>query len=162
MLVVSDTSPLRALQALGMVSLVEQVYGSVLVPPAVVAELAVEAPSIGAFRVLEYPFLIVRAPIDQARVSRLLEELNAGEAEALALALEASADTVLIDEAIGRRAAARLGLKTVGVLALLVQAKGRGLVERVAPLIDELDARINFRVSSQVRRRVLEDAGESP
>lgn len=103
----------------------------------------------------------MRAPIDHAQVARLLEELNTGEAEALALATEVQADAVLIDESVGRRVAARLGLQTVGVLALLVQAKQRGLVGAVAPLIDELDTRIHFRVSEQVRRRVLADAGEA-
>jgi uncharacterized protein len=160
LLVVSDTSPLRALQAIGRVQLVESIYGRVLVPPAVVAELAVDAPAVGAFRVADYPFLVVQGPRDDASVARLMVELNAGEAEALALAVEIRADAVLIDETTGRRVAARLGLRTVGVLALLVQAKGKGLVERVGPLIDELDAKIRFRVSEEVRRRVLEDAGE--
>lgn len=102
MLVVSDTSPLRALQAIRQVGLVERLYGPVFVPPAVVAELAVDAPAVGPFPVADYPFLVVRAPSDRASVSRLLVELNAGEAEALALAVEVRADTVLIDEAPGR------------------------------------------------------------
>ncbi len=161
MLVVSDTSPLRALQALGLVSLIEQLYGNVYVPPAVVAELSVNAPGVGAFRVTDFPFLVVRAPSDRSQVSALLADLNAGEAEALALAVEVHADAVLIDESLGRRIAARLGLKTTGVLALLVDAKTRGLIGRVAPLIRELDARINFRISEQLRARVLKDAGEA-
>lgn len=160
MLVVSDTSPVRALQAIGLVPLIENIYGRVLLPPAVVSELAVDAPVVGAFRVADYPFLVVQRPRDVASVARLITELNAGEAEALALAVEMGADAVLIDESTGRRVAARLGLRTVGVLALLVQAKGKGLVERVGPLIDQLDVKIRFRVSEEVRRRVLEDAEE--
>jgi predicted nucleic acid-binding protein len=129
--VVSDTSPLRALQALGRVALIEDIYGRVLVPPTVVAELAVDAPAVGTFQVTDYPFLVVQRPRDRASVARLIAELNAGEAEALALAVEIRADAVLIEETAGRRVAARLGFRTVGVLALLVQAKGKGLVSRL-------------------------------
>lgn len=160
--VVSDASPLRALQAIERVGLVEQLYGRVLVPPAVASELGVEVPVLGAFRLTDYPFLVVQAPTGQAEVARLLGELNTGEAEALALAVEVRADVVLIDESHGRRVAARLGLRTTGVLATLVRAKERGLVDRVAPLIIELDRRINFRISEEVRKKVLMDAGEAP
>lgn len=162
MLVVSDTSPLRALQAIERVGLVEQLYGRVLIPPAVASELGVEVPVLGAFPLADHPFLVVQAPTDQAGVARLLGELNAGEAEALALAVEVRADVVLIDESHGRRVAARLGLRTTGVLATLVRGKERGLVDRVGPLISELDRRINFRISEEVRRKVLMDAGEAP
>lgn len=55
MLVVSDTSPLRALQTLGRVALIEQVYGRVFVPPAVAAELAVAAPVVGSFESRIFP-----------------------------------------------------------------------------------------------------------
>jgi predicted nucleic acid-binding protein len=161
MLVVSDTSPLRALQAIRQVILLEQVYGQVFVPPAVAAELSVDVLALGPFLVADFPYLIVRAPTDRASVVRLLSELDKGEAEAMALAIEVHADTVLVDEALGRRVAARLGLKTTGVLALLVRAKKMGLVGPIAPLLDELSQRIQFRVADQLRRRILNDAGES-
>jgi predicted nucleic acid-binding protein len=48
-----------------------------------------------------------------------------------------------------------------GVLAVLVAAKQKGLVSRVAPLIDDLQSRIRFRVSNRVRAKVLEQAGEA-
>ena len=160
MLVVRDTSPIRALQALHLVSLVEQMFTRVYIPPAVVHELSVAAPIIGPFNVSEYPCFITQAPKDRSRVAELLIELNTGEAEALALALELQADTVLIDESLGRRVAVRLGLKTTGVLALLVRAKANGHVPEVAPLLDQLNATINFRISPALRARVLRDAHE--
>lgn len=130
-------------------------------PPAVAAELAAAASIIGPLNVGEYPFLVVRAPVDRDYVAHLLTEVNVGEAEAIALAAEVGADILLIDEAQGRRTASRLGLKTTGVLALLVLAKERGLVHRVAPLLAELDDKISFRISGELRQRILEDAGEA-
>ncbi len=160
MIVVSDTSPLRALQALGRADLLQTIYGQVLVPPAVAAELAENAPGIGPFLVSDHAFLSVQMPRDAARIVQLRDSLDIGESQALALALEVRADTVLIDEARGRRMAASLGLKTVGVLAILVQGKKLGLIGRVGPLVSDLESRINFRVSSSLKQRILDDAGE--
>ena len=67
---------------------------------------------------------------------------------------------MLIDESLGRRVAARLGLKTTGVLALLVRAKANGHVPEVAPLLDQLNATINSRIAPALRARVLRDAHE--
>jgi predicted nucleic acid-binding protein len=39
-LVVSDTSPIRALHFLAQITLLEQLFGTVIVPPAVAEELA--------------------------------------------------------------------------------------------------------------------------
>lgn len=161
MLVVSDTSPLRALQSLELINLLSALYREVLVPPAVVRELAIDVPNLGPLRVADYPTLMVRAPRDSAGVAKFAMQVNDGEAEAIALALEFKADIILIDEADGRRLAAGLGLRTTGALALLVQAKRAGLITAVSPLLDLLDARISFRVSSAVRERVLHDAGEA-
>lgn len=149
------------MQALGHVSLVEHLFGQALINTGVATELAADAQGLGAFPLSDYSFLVVRRPTNVKLVSRLLTELHVGEAESLALAVEVGADRVLIDESQGRRVAGRLGLRTMGVLAMLVEAKSRGMVPAVAPLINLLDARINFRISSALRERVLHDAGES-
>lgn len=71
-------------------------------------------------------------------------ELDKGEAEAIALALELGADQVLIDERRGRRIAARLNLRYTGILGILVEAKNRGLISEVKPLLDALIDRAGF------------------
>ncbi|MEZ6233540.1 MAG: DUF3368 domain-containing protein [Phycisphaerales bacterium] len=161
MIVVSDTSPLRALPALELVGLLESIYRTVLIPPAVAGELGRDAPNLGPFRLADHAFIEIEKPKEDQLLSRLRAELDEGEAQALALAKQIGAELVLVDELAGRRAARRLGLEASGVLAVLVLAKYRGLVPQVAPLLDRLDSRIRFRVSAAVRRRVLEDAGES-
>jgi predicted nucleic acid-binding protein len=69
--------------------------------------------------------------------------LDAGETEAIALALELHPDTLLIDERLGRRLAMKHGLSVTGLLGLLVLAKQHGLVEKVVPVIQELQTKGN-------------------
>jgi predicted nucleic acid-binding protein len=70
------------------------------------------------------------------------------------------ADAILIDEARGRRAAVSLGLHPIGVLGVLLQAKRRGLVPRLGPLLDQLQMTIAFRLSPDLRAEALRLAGE--
>jgi predicted nucleic acid-binding protein len=79
LLIVSDTSPLRALPAIDQVQLVKALYGMALMPPAVAAELAADAPVVGRFPLERYPFLVVQAPQDTSRVELLLKELELGD-----------------------------------------------------------------------------------
>jgi len=83
-----------------------------------------------------------------------------GESEALALAVEVKPDVVLIDEKTGRAVAKELGLVPLGVLGALVQAKRAGLIVAVAPLVTTLRLELDFRVSTEVERRILDLAGE--
>lgn len=69
--------------------------------------------------------------VDFALVRTLSKELDTGEAEAIALAVELKADRLLIDERLGRSAALRLGLKITGVLGILVAAKRNNLIQEV-------------------------------
>lgn len=65
-----------------------------------------------------------------------------------------------MDERRGRAMAVRLGLKTVGLLGLVVEAKRRGFVPAVKPVLDDLIVRAGFRVAEPLYQRVLLAAGE--
>ena len=117
----------------------------------------------GAIRRLSLPSWVeVRQPAAIPETVSRNTELDRGEAEALALAVEMHADAVLIDKAAGRHAALELGLTPVGVLGILVRAKRYGQLAAVAPVIDALLARAQFRVSPELLREVLRMAGEGP
>ena len=86
--------------------------------------------------------------------------LDIGEAEAIALALELKADELLIDERLGRREAVRLGLSITVVLGVLLIAKNRGLIAKVKPIMESLISQANFRISHQLYEEVLQTANE--
>jgi predicted nucleic acid-binding protein len=52
-----------------------------------------------------------------------------------------------------------LGIRLTGTLGILLDAKKRGLILSVTPLIEDLQ-RMGFRLSSRTREAVLQSAGE--
>ena len=158
--VISDTSPLRALAHLGHVEWLEALFKRVLLPPAVAFELRHPPPAYRLIEVSDWAFLEVLAPTSTARVAELRSSLDVGEAEAIALAEEFQADIVLIDEMAGRETARTCGFTVLGTLGLLVCAKRSGLNKSVAPLLDRLRSELNFFISDELRRTILRQAGE--
>jgi predicted nucleic acid-binding protein len=157
--VVSDTSPIRALEWIGQLDLLEFLYGRVIVPPAVSRELLRSDERFRAIDVTHLPWVEIRQPADPQRLSAA-EELDAGEAEALSLAVELNADLVLIDESAGRRKADALGLKIIGTVGILLRAKQRGRLPEIGPLIDELRNGLGFFLSDTFTAEVLKRANE--
>jgi predicted nucleic acid-binding protein len=93
-------------------------------------------------------------------VQELLKELDQGESEAIALALEVRTGQILIDERDGREVARRFGLEPVGVIDILIRAKARGLIVAVSPLLDRLQSELNFFISLALRTEALRLVGE--
>ena len=87
--------------------------------------------------------------------------LGAGERDVLWLALETATSVALLDDRDARRVARQLAIPLTGTLGLLVDAKQRGLIPAVAPLLVELE-RHNFHMSSRIRKTILKAAGEIP
>ena len=116
--VVSDTSPLRALAHLGRLDLVSSFLGEVIVPPAVAGELLRPKAAFPPVDISVIPGIRIAAPSDQAGVAELqvIEKIDAGEAEAIVLALQLTADLILVDERRAEAVARRAGLATLGVL----------------------------------------------
>jgi predicted nucleic acid-binding protein len=123
---------------LGQWQLLRQLYGEIIIPPAVRSE--VEAGGMsghGAFELENSPWIRV-VYLTDPREADLIPDVDRGEAEVIALAVELKADVVIIDERLGRRHALRLGLPLTGTLGILLKAKQRGLVTSICPLIKRL------------------------
>ncbi len=90
----------------------------------------------------------------------MLSLLHKGEAEAIALAVDLKADTVIIDEQEGRRLATQTGLTVTGVLGVLLRAKLAGQIPAVKPEIRALREYARFFVAPSLEAKVLSSAGE--
>jgi uncharacterized protein len=159
-LVVSDTSPVRALNHLGLLHLLQDLFTTVLIPPAVRDELLKPTRTCPVIDVSSAPFVKIQSPRDAVRVQSFLAELDPGEAEALVLAVEVPAQLVLLDERKARRVAERLGLTLIGAVGILLEAKRQGLVPAVHPLLIRLRDELAFFLSDALLHRVLHLAGE--
>jgi predicted nucleic acid-binding protein len=126
MTVVSNTSPLNYLVLIDAVGVLPTLFGRVIVPPAVLAELQhPSAPeAVRTWVRLHPPWLEVRSVTQPLAPIRL----GLGELEAVTLARELSADKILLDDRRGRKLAADVGLTVVGTVAVLFEAGERGLL----------------------------------
>ncbi len=109
MIVVADASPLNYLVQVHLTELLENLYGRVLIPTAVLVELQAEkTPATVAEWARNLPsWISVRSA--QALPATESDELGLGEREAIALALEEKAGLLLIDDKLGRAEAERRG-----------------------------------------------------
>ncbi len=160
MAAVADTSSIILLAKVGQLRLLQQLHGQVFVPPAVAAELRAkpDAASQVVEAFIESPGY-VRSPEKRLLVQALSADLAAGEAEAIALAAEVPGALLIMDDAEGRRVARGLNLHMTGLLGVLIEGKGRGLISAISPLLDQLMAE-GFWLSEAMRRIVLDAAGE--
>jgi predicted nucleic acid-binding protein len=158
---VSNASPLISLARIGKLDLLRQLYGELTIPSAVWQEVVVEGVGQpGASDVEAAAWIERRAVANRELVRALQQELDAGEAEAIALALEIGAELLLMDERLGRETARHLGLRYTGLIGILIEAKRKGLVGVVKPQLDALRDLAGFRVSDALYTRVLRDEGE--
>ena len=127
MIVVSDTSPLNYLLAIGQVGVLPTLFGTIVIPSSVMSELrASDAPETNLRWLTNLPVgFETRAA---TRVDPALD-LDAGEREAICLARELSADAVLMDEKKGRAVARKWGLAVVGTIGVLEKAASLRLLE---------------------------------
>ena len=161
MIVVADTSDLLNLGRVEQTELLRGIFHEIVIPVEVAAEFLRLSGNAARFQGLILPNWIhqrsVTAILPQVRTSA---ELDAGEAAAISLAVELCADAILIEERRGHLIASQLGLKTIGLLGILIQAKAIGLLPAVLPVIERLEKDAGFWLSAQLRERVLRMDGE--
>lgn len=152
MTVVSDSSPLIALDRIGRLGLLSQLYPLVVIPLAVRSEvfMARSVPIPG--------WIQVRALAQAIPPSVRAADLGDGETEAISLALEMHATLLILDDRAARTLAKELGLRVTGVGGVLLAAKQAGALPLVTPLVEELVA-AGFHISIPVREELRRLAG---
>lgn len=163
MIVVSDTSPLINLAAIGKLELVPTLFTRVIIPPAVFHEIVdLGAGQPGSTEIQNADWIVIRPCSDLNLLSRIKSEkdINIGEAEAICLAIELDAEAILLDEAAGRKLARSYHLSFIGLLGILLKSKQKGLIPEVKPLILRLKDEAGFYISQSLFQEVLSLAGE--
>lgn len=155
MIVVADTSPLNYLLLIGCVDVLPQLYGRVMIPPAVHDELRnTNAPDAVSAWAQDLPEWI---EVKTSALITLNVELDAGEHAAISLAAAMKADLVLLDERAGRRAAQDVGLSVTGTLGIVEAAARREHID-LAEVMTRL-RRTNFRLAPTLWSRFSRQSG---
>lgn len=161
MSVVSNASPLINLARVKRLELLSQLYGELLIPQAVWQEVVIDgAGQPGANEVQSASWIKTQPVANRSLVRALRQELDAGEAEAIVLALEVKAELLLMDERLGREVAQHLGIRYVGLIGTLIEAKHKGLIKAIKAELDALRDVAGFRIREALYARVLQDEGE--
>ncbi len=98
---------------------------------------------------------------DKALAKVLAKDIDNGESEAIALAVENNADVLLLDDKSARLIAANLGLKLIGVVGILIWAKKEGIIKQLSKELDKLREEANFRMSEDLIKRALQEVEET-
>ena len=114
----------------------------------------------GAEEVASATWFIVSKVANESLVSLLRIELDAGEAEAIALFSEEPVDAILLDEKNARRVGRRLGLPMLGTVGILIWAKQTRLIPSLKEQLDALQTQGKFRLSQLVYQDALNRVGE--
>ena len=160
---ICNSSILIALSAIGQLDLLrKRCKGTKLVIPTAVWKEVVEEGKgrSGVQEVATANWIKVEKVKNQDIVRVLLAQIDYGEAEVIALALEKKADLVLLDEKEAREVAERLGFRILGTVGLLIWAKREGLIKSVQENLDALREKAGFRLKPELYKQVLIGVGE--
>jgi predicted nucleic acid-binding protein len=153
-IIVCDTGPLLHLSEAGAIHLLSQA-GEVLIPPLVAVEF--EANTQGWNPPQWVKQVALRKPSQQKAEKWVkAKQIDAGEAEAISLALQERAEWLLTDDAKARQFAESLGLEVHGSIAILLWSVATGHIRDKVTAIQLLDNLANS--SLWISDRVLQEA----
>lgn len=159
MRLVSDSGPILSFARAHRLDVLNAVAIELLVPEAVYDDIVtVGRGKPGAAEIAQADW-ITRTPLeDLSSADRFSSRLHAGERQAIALAGELQL-MLLVDEREARKAARSAGIPFLGSLRLLHEAKRRGVILEIRPVVQELlDA--GMYVGDSVLRDFFRGVGE--
>ena len=155
-----DTSSVQCLHQTGLLHILQELGETICIPPAVGKELeegrrkGVDLPDWN-----QIPWIQLAHP-EGEKDTRLLGDMGPGEAEVMMLALEEGGFVAVLDDAVARRRAALLEIPFTGTLGILLDAKRKGLIHKIKPVLDQLHS-LQFHLAESTRNMILRKAGES-
>jgi uncharacterized protein len=144
-IIISDTSCLIALQNIGLLNLLKDLYNEILITQEVKNEFGLDLPD----------WIIVLEVKNIEKKSEIEQKLDKGEASSIALALEIKDSILIIDEIKGRKIAQSLNIEIIGTIGILLLADKRGLIKDVLSVILKMVNK-GFRLSDNLIDKLIE------
>jgi predicted nucleic acid-binding protein len=147
--IISDSSCLIALDNIGMISILKDLYEKIYITEEVYSEFGQSIEN-----------WIEIKPVENKNYLRILNQLvDLGEASTIALSLELTDNLMILDDKKARTVANNLNLKFTGLLGVILKAKQQKIIPSVSHLLSRLKS-VNFRISEVIENEVLRLASE--
>jgi len=156
---VVNASPLILLGKVEQVQLLGALASDIAVPRAVIREVGAKS---DGWRTVQALMSLECASIvddEDPPVNILSWDLGPGETQVISQAILHGADRVVIDDLEARRCAKAMGLAIIGTLGVVGRAKAAGLIDRAAPIVQQL-RETGLYVSDDIVQRLLREVGE--
>lgn len=148
--IISDTSCLIVLSNIGQIELLRQLYGQVTITNEIAEEFSEALPD----------WVEILSVSDKTK-QRILElQIDRGEASAIALALESTNTTIIVDDQKARKVAQQLGINHTGTIGVIVKAKLRGIIPSIKPLLSKIK-QTDFRLTADLEIEAIRQANET-
>lgn len=154
-----NTSIIQYLHQLGLLHILNALFGEVYIPVEVKEEIeegivqGVDLPHLD-----EIDFIKV-VETNIGSLIRIIRDLGKGEAAVILLGMDPPDSLVILDDGLARKVARELGVKVAGTAGLLIMAKERGLIKAVKPYLDKL-IDIGFYLTPNHKAFILKEANE--
>jgi predicted nucleic acid-binding protein len=158
--VISNSSPIIHLGKINQLHLLKDLFGEILIPKAVHEECVVQGknrPEVDA--IVEADWLKVHETTDKNLIKLLRSEIDQGEAESIALAIQIQAGLILLDDSEAREKARLYDLPICGTLGVLLRAKLNGKLSSLSTALTDLQAS-GFWIQNNLVDRLLLEANE--
>ncbi len=147
--IITDTRCFILLEKIEALPILNQLFHHVVTTPEIANEFGRPLPE----------WVKIYTVKDSLLQNQFLENVDLGEASALALAFETPSSLVIIDDLKGRKLAQDLNLTFTGTLGILILAKNAGIIPKLRPLFEKLKS-TDFRVSDMLLTKILDQVGE--
>jgi len=154
-----NTSPIFYLHRLGLLEILNKLYGDITIPEAVKNELKkgyVQGEDVPELE--NYPWIQIMN-VGMPEYLNLIVDLGLGESEVLAIATNHPTALVILDDKLARRIAEMQKFRLTGTAGVLLRSKEKGLIPALKPVIEKLLS-LNFRLKPDLVKTILELAGE--
>lgn len=160
MIVISDTSCIGYLIIIDKIFLLKDNFSKIVIPQTVHKEILQLSEKYDLSKYLHSDWISINTITNTNLYNELLTKVDEGESEAIVLSQEIHADLLLIDERKGTEIARSFGIKTIGLLGVLLLSKKKKLIPLVQPILDQLIANTTFRITKILYTNVLKQANE--
>ena len=147
--IITDTSCFILLDKIEALSLLNSLFSNIVTTPEIAAEFGKSLPG----------WVQIKSVQNKQKQALLEENVDKGEASAIALALETPSSLLIIDDLKGRKLALSLNLLHTGTLGILILAKKKGIIPLLRPYLSRIQS-TNFRLSQTLIDEILQQAGE--